>query len=103
MGVFLDFYLWDLDGDELFQDATGFGHLLDEEGYYTATHVSYALGIYVAGESGLRRAYCQHCCSGFCKPCTCSYSDMDLPSSLQINSFLPIANKKRPKEAGTMY
>ena len=50
MGVFLDFYLWDMRGDEVFDDATGFGHLLNDAGYYTATHIDYAFGIYTAGK-----------------------------------------------------
>lgn len=60
MGVFLDFYFWDLNGNEVFEDTTGFGHLLVEQGYYTATHVQYAFGIYVIGEDLLMQKTTSH-------------------------------------------
>ncbi len=53
LGVVVDFYLWEVNGDEVFDDATIFGHLLNQ-GYYTVTHIQYAVGVYVIGESTVK-------------------------------------------------
>ena len=56
MGVFLDFYLWDLNTEVIFVDSTAldsgltsFRYLLDSEGYTVHKLLHYSFGIHVGG------------------------------------------------------
>ena len=56
VGIFLDFYLWDLNSEEIFIDSTAlegdrtsFRYLLDNEGYTLSKVLHYSFGIHLAG------------------------------------------------------
>ena len=56
IGVFLDFYLWDLNSEVVFIDSTAlegdrtsFRYLLDNEGYTLYKVLHYSFGIHVTG------------------------------------------------------
>ena len=51
MGLFLDFYNWELDGDEVLTDSVGgFEHLLGEQNYFTSTRIKISFGLHVIGK-----------------------------------------------------
>lgn len=50
LGIFLDFYLWDVDGDTvLVQSLQGFQNLLTA-GFTTELTLGYSFGLQIAGE-----------------------------------------------------
>ena len=56
VGIFLDFYIWDLNSEMIFIDSTAlegdrtsFRYLLDNEGYTLNKVLHYSFGIHVGG------------------------------------------------------
>ena len=63
MGVFLDFYIWEMNPEVVFVDSTSldgdrtsFRYLIDSEGYTLHKILHYSFGIHLAGTAGMEGA-----------------------------------------------
>jgi hypothetical protein len=66
IGIFLDFYIWDMNSEVIFIDSTAlegdrtsFRYLLDNEGYTLNKELHYSFGIHVGGITSILN-YCLH-------------------------------------------